>query len=195
MTSNGQSPESNDPQQEPPGILTEAWQEVFGNLLAEHRAHAAHALQLIEERAAHKLQLLEAQMQAAVSKYREEVINARSENARTVAERLALVRDGERGRPGEDGADGIDGRDGSPGPRGERGLTGPVGPAGPAGEGIRGERGPTGPKGERGDLGLPGIPGAAGNSIVVGKGMPKKEMPDGTIYLDAESGNLYEFKS
>ena len=70
---------------------------------------------------------------------------------RAVADRLAAVRDGERGPAGPQGERGEKGDRGEAGPPGERGadgLNGADGPAGPQGErGEKGERGEAGPQG------------------------------------------------
>ena len=70
---------------------------------------------------------------------------------RSVADRLAAVRDGERGPAGPQGERGEKGDRGEAGPQGERGadgLNGADGPAGPQGErGEKGERGEAGPQG------------------------------------------------
>ena len=70
---------------------------------------------------------------------------------RAVADRLAAVRDGERGPAGPQGERGEKGDRGEAGPQGERGadgLNGADGPAGPQGErGEKGERGEAGPQG------------------------------------------------
>ena len=103
---------------------------------------------------------------------------------RAVADRLAAVRDGERGPagpqgergekgdrgeagpPGERGADGLNGADGPAGPQGERGEKGDRGEAGPQGErgadGLNGADGPAGPQGERGEKGERGEAGPQG---------------------------------
>lgn len=70
---------------------------------------------------------------------------------RSVAERLAAVRDGERGPAGPPGERGEKGDRGEAGPQGERGadgVNGADGPAGPQGErGEKGDRGEAGPQG------------------------------------------------
>src|SRR5512139_3691483 len=63
------------------------------------------------------------------------------------------------------------------GEKGEPGLPGAPGPPGPAGESI------TGPKGD------------CGSTILCGKGEPEQNGRSGDIYLDVETGNLYQFKS
>ncbi len=129
---------------------------------------------------------------------------------------------GERGIAGATGASGLSGEPGATGPTGASGAKGDVGEKGDVGFGERGEAGATGAtglqglKGEIGERGLrgdPGIVGATGAigpqgikgesgerglpgiSIVAGKGMPTHDMPDGTIYLDAGTGDLYQFKT
>jgi hypothetical protein len=80
-----------------------------------------------------------------------------------VAERLAVLKDGEdgedgetgpRGEPGPPGPAGINGRDGENGEKGESGEQGPPG------EAIAGPQGERGEKGDRGDRGEPGPPGS-----------------------------------
>lgn len=81
---------------------------------------------------------------------------------RTVADRLAAVKDGERGAPGEPGPQG---ERGPPGERGEQGVPGEQGPAGESGpQGERGAPGERGPAGERGEQGVPGERGRPGES-------------------------------
>jgi hypothetical protein len=125
------------------------------------------------------LELIEAKAQAIVSRYSAELINLRSEAARVVAERLALVRDGERGPPGRDGLDGERGLQGLRGERGEKGEIGLPGIPGPAGSdgapgapGPSGDRGPQGPPGDRGPAGASGPAGPPGESIKGDKGDP-----------------------
>jgi hypothetical protein len=147
--------------------------------------------------------LIESQAQMIIAQMRAEAVSLRSEVARMVAERLALVRDGERGPPGRDGIDGtlgpvgpkgekgdlgLPGVPGEPGASGAQGLTGEAGapgspgdrgPQGPPGDlGPAGAPGPPGPPGEsiKGDTGEPGLPGVPGESIV---GPPGLQGPPG----------------
>lgn len=71
------------------------------------------------------------------------------------------------------------------------GEPGPPGPAGPAGESI------VGPQGEKGEPGesIEGPPGPKGASIVIGSGPPNDGGNDGDVYIDAETGDLYQFRS
>src|SRR5262252_1762619 len=124
------------------------------------------------------LVLMEAKAQAIISNLREKVTNIPIEAAQMMAERLALVRDGERGPPGRDGKDGLDGigERGLQGPRGEKGDIGLPGVPGRDGIGIEGKMGPPGPAGKDGQPGLPGVPG---ESIVGPPGPPGPEGPTG----------------
>jgi integrin beta 3 len=90
---------------------------------------------------------------------------------RTVYERLAILRDGERGPPGEPG------RTGSDGAPGRDGSAGPPGPAGAAGE--RGRDGQDGQKGDKGDPGAQGPAGAAGEPGKDGEGLIGPAGPKG----------------
>src|SRR5262245_19437219 len=103
MTSNGHATNSEPAPQESTGVsfLEEALKETLALVIAEKEREWQRALKLMEAHA-----------QAILSRFREEHVNVRSESARTVAERLSLVHDGERGPPGRDGRDGIDGKDG-----------------------------------------------------------------------------------
>lgn len=74
-----------------------------------------------------------------------------------VAEKLASVKDGERGPVGEPGERGECGEQGPQGPRGERGERGETGAQGV--DGPPGLQGPPGPPGERGERGADGPAG------------------------------------
>jgi len=43
--------------------------------------------------------------------------------------------------------------------------------------------------------GKPGPQGEPGTSMIAGAGAPTQDMPVGTLYLDSETGDLYEFKA
>jgi len=140
------------------------------------------------------LVLMEAKAQAIISSLREKVANIPIEAARMMAERLALVRDGERGPPGRDGRDGLDGERGLQGPRGEKGeiglpgIPGAPGALGPPGEpgapGHTGDRGLPGPPGDQGPAGTPGLQGLQGEKGQKGDdglpGVPGVEGPQGS---------------
>lgn len=76
--------------------------------------------------------------------------------------------------------------------RGEKGDPGERGEKGDPGESIVGPPGPVGEIGPKGDSGIQGLPG---KSIIVGKGPPTCDGYQGDVYLDAESGDLYELRS
>ena len=105
---------------------------------------------------------LRLQVKALLSEVREEMAALRARHAeaelgaaRTIAEKLASLRDGPPGPPGARGEAGPPG-EGSQGAPGERGAPGPPGAVGKGERGERGERGETGPRGERGEAGSPG---------------------------------------
>src|SRR5215471_14156920 len=85
----------------PPSTDESFPESVFAEALAFALAEAQRNWEREWQRA---LALMQAQAQAVVAQMRAEVLNQRSEAARVVAERLALVRDGNRGPPGEPGA-------------------------------------------------------------------------------------------
>jgi hypothetical protein len=89
-----------------------------------------------------------------------------------VAERLAVVRDGDRGMQGQEGPAGPSGPQGERGQDGKQGEAGPQGPAGAAGEpgakGDPGGQGLVGAQGPAGDAGPPGERGAPGAAGPVG---------------------------
>jgi hypothetical protein len=60
----------------------------------------------------------------------------------------------------------------------------------------KGERGEPGLSitGPQGPIGNPGLAGRDGLSISAGKVMPSKNLKTGDLYLDSETGDLYEFK-
>jgi Collagen triple helix repeat (20 copies) len=146
--------------------------DILGQVVAQERAAFRQARELLEAQAA-----------ATLANLRAAEVETLARIERLVAERLAVVRDGERGLQGQDGQPGPAG---PPGPQGERGQdgkqgeAGPPGPAGPPGEpgargdqgldgvGLVGPQGPPGPQGERGaggeqgPLGQPGPRGFEG---------------------------------
>ena len=83
--------------------------------------------------------------------------------------RLAELKDGEKGEKGEPGSAGDQGIQGEPGPQGKTGDVGADGPMGPTGEpGPRGDKGDPGDPGIAGKDGAPGTDGAAGADGVDG---------------------------
>ena len=141
--------------------------DILGQVVAQERAAFRNARELLEAQAA-----------ATLANLRAAEVETLARIERMVAERLAVVRDGERGLQGQDGQPGPAGERGPPGERGQdgkQGEAGPAGPAGPAGEpGARGDKGldgvggtvgpqgPPGPAGERGAAGEQGPLGPAG---------------------------------
>lgn len=82
---------------------------------------------------------------------------------RVVLDRMASVKDGERGPPGETGPQGERGLQGDKGEQGDRGEPGEPGAQGEQGpQGERGEKGDPGERGIDGSNGLPGVDGAPG---------------------------------
>jgi hypothetical protein len=163
MSSNGKSDESLAQLPEPADTTIDAWHEILGELLAKEK----HGLE--RERA-----VIMAQFAQAVAEFRAQIVEMKAvvdvavercleEMAERVAERLAVVRDGEPGPPG---------------PVGRAGLVGQIGE-----------------KGNDGQQGSEGPPGRDGTSIKVGKGPPTMQAEVDAIYIDAETGDLYQFKS
>lgn len=120
-----------------------------------------------------ELELMAAQGRERDAQARETIANLRVENtelraamADQVTSRLASLRDGKDGAPGEPGR---------------------------PGEAIVG---PAGEKGACGDKGDPGPPGGRGNGFTAGQGFPNSdEVIPGDVYLDLETGDVYEFRS
>ena len=168
MQQNGSSPTP------PPSIddsyLNAALEQALAHALAEYQRAGEKAIALIN-----------AQAQAVVAQMREQVTNGRSDAARVVAERLALVRDGERGPPGIDGRDGKDGES----------IIGPAGPIGSRGEmGLPGVPGRDGKDSVvPGPQGAPGLPGVPGESIVGPPGEPGPAGPAGIPGLAGPKGD------
>ena len=98
------------------------------------------------------------------------------------------------GPAGEPGPQGPQGPAGDTGPRG---LTGPEGPEGPQGpQGVRGLTGPEGPEGPTGASGADGKTGPKGDSgsmWEVGSGAPSSSARPGDLYLDIDTGDVYQF--
>jgi len=117
--------------------------DILGQVVAQERAAFRNARELLEAQAA-----------ATLANLRAAEVETLARIERMVAERLAVVRDGERGLQGQDGQPGPAGERGPPGERGQDGKQGEAGPAGPAG--------PAGEPGARGDKGLDGVGGAVG---------------------------------
>jgi len=142
MTSNngnGQDESLSPPSDRDRSVLLDAWREALGEVLAEERHNCQRELARIQ-----------AEAEAVIGKMRAEIAELRSENARLIderldqvarmiAERMAQLRDGERGLRG---------------PPGEPGAPGDLGPRGECGE--RGLPGEPGPPGDRGEAGPPG---------------------------------------
>jgi collagen triple helix repeat protein len=102
----------------------------------------------------------------AIAEVRAEVAALTLRVHELVAERLATVKDGERGPVGEQGLQGPAGEPGERGEPGGQGGNGPPGVDGPPGPpgapGERGEKGDAGEVGPRGEPGPAGEPGEAG---------------------------------
>jgi len=167
MTSNGKHEESSPAPPPFADDLIDGWREALAEVLAEQQHQWAR------ERA-----LLEAQAAAIISDLRRHVTELEAKVTAMVADRLALVRDGqdgvpgpvgergekgEQGAPGENGATGAQGNQGERGEKGDAGECGERGDVGPQGDhGQNGERGPQGDRGERGEPGERGERGAPG---------------------------------
>lgn len=109
------------------------------------------ALGIIVARSQADLELIRERAEAVVAAAHAKVAEADTRIAlmeRSLADRLAALKDGVDGAPGPEG------------PPGAIGLEGPRGDAGVAGE--RGEAGPAGKDGATGERGLEGAPGAPG---------------------------------
>jgi hypothetical protein len=184
-----------------PDETVELWQEVLGELLGRTQAAIQRDQDVFSARmdaAIEKAGRTSAELkteQAAIAAGHKAEIDAKlaelaghvKELYQRMAERLAVLRDGQPGRPGADGlagAKGDRGDRGDPGPKGEKGEPGTPGE-------IHREiiAGPIGPKGERGDV---GPRGSDGRSITIGNGPPLSGAAPGTIYIDAVSGEVYE---
>lgn len=195
------------PQLEPPDGTVELWQEVLGELLAQERASLKRERDLVVSQMAQAI----AEGGRVVAEFKNEMLalvaeiragnDARlearladitrqwGELASRVAERLAVIRDGE---PGAAGAAGADGAAGPPGPPGES-VVGPKGDQGePGPRGHPGETGGFGERGEKGDRGDVGPRGRDGSSISAGDGPPLHGGTPGALYVDAKSGDIYE---
>lgn len=98
------------------------------------------------------------------------------------------------GPAGEAGPQGPQGPAGDTGPRGEVGPAGPEGPQGPQGvRGLTGPAGPEGPTGASGADGKTGPKGDAGSSWATGSGAPSSSARPGDLYLDIDTGDIYQF--
>ena len=127
-------------------------------------------------------QLIEDQANAIVARLRGEIAELRAELDKTVRERLAAVRDGDKGDPGAQGPPGEKGEKGDVGEQGPQGASGAAGPPGEKGDcGARGEQGPQGEigaRGEQGERGETGPPGPAGTDGAPGAPGPIGEKGD-----------------
>jgi hypothetical protein len=100
---------------------------------------------------------IETRFSALLERLERTFLNRDESFGEIIAERIASIRDGERGPPGERGAQG------PPGERGETGEAGPPGEPGERGEaGSEGQQGKDGRDGVDGRDGLPGVPGRDG---------------------------------
>src|SRR5262245_32044113 len=111
------------------------------------------------------LALIEAQARTVIAELRAQNLELRTaceakfaEFPGKVADRLALVRDGEDGAAGDKGEPGEKGEKGEKGEQGEQGPQGARGDAGAPG--APGDPGPQGEKGEKGEQGEQGPQGA-----------------------------------
>jgi Collagen triple helix repeat (20 copies) len=167
MTSNGKHEESSLPPPDTGDHLLDAWRQVLGDSLGQVCASWAREKALIEAQAAQ-----------IIAELRAELIEQRVEHDRrftawcvnmqlAVDERLAKLRDGEkgeRGLPGEQGPQGAPGEKGEPGAKGEPGEPGEPGQRGDKGEpGEKGDQGLQGKDGQHGDPGPQGAQGLAGD--------------------------------
>jgi hypothetical protein len=136
------------------------WEEALTLALAEVQRAWARDKALIVAECREAVAEVKREAQAAVITVRENAIREISQSAQITAERMALVRDGERGPPGEPGAAGLAGAPGSPGDQGPPGSAGAEGKKGDKGD--KGEAGSPGERGLQGDQGFPGVPGEPG---------------------------------
>ena len=145
--------------------------EILGQVVARERANYARIRELLEA----QVTAGQAQVAAALANLRAAEVETLARIDARVAERLAVVRDGERGMQGQDGAAGPPGPTGPAGERGQDGQQGEAGPQGAAGaagepgakgdpgsQGVAGPQGPQGPPGQPGPAGKPGAPGEQG---------------------------------
>lgn len=79
------------------------------------------------------------------------------------------------------------------GPKGDQGIQGEKGDKGDPGQdgapGAKGDPGQDGATGEKGD------PGQDGTGISAASGAPSAEKPVGSLYVDADTGDLYEYQA
>ena len=61
-------------------------------------------------------------------------------------------------------------------------------------KGGQGPRGATGPQGPQGPKGGTGPQGPAGPGITFGSGAPSGTAPEGTVYIDMTTWNVYQAK-
>ena len=154
------------------------------DLLAEELGIVAARLERDVDRKKHEIDL---QVEAAILKMEKQ--NSECEMRlmsmlRILTEKIAEIRDGK------------DGDVGPVGPPGES-IIGPPGPPGPRGESVVGQKGDKGDPGIgiKGDQGDCGPPGKDSQSITVGHGKPDSQTESTALYLDLDSGDLYQFKS
>lgn len=107
-------------------------------------------------------------------------------------ELVELDEDGKRVLLTVKGVKGEKGESGEKGAQGERGLPGLNGERGPKGE--NGRDGKDGKDGKNGLNGRDGVDGVDGRDISAGEGKPKADATVGDLYIDTDSGDLFEFK-
>lgn len=87
-------------------------------------------------------------------------------------------------------------------------TTGPEGPPGLPGVSIVGDKGDKGDRGDKGDvgdvgpvgpqgpagIGIKGDPGKDGVGWMIGSGAPAYDGAEGTIYLDAKTGDIFQWR-
>ena len=110
-----------------------------------------------------------AEQRATFSLLRSELTELGREVRKAITDRLASLKDGERGSEGPTGPAGAMGEQGPAGPAGGQGPAGERGPAGPPGQAILGERGEQGPAGDPGAKGDKGDPGPRGERGFAGE--------------------------
>ena len=131
---------------------------------------------------------VELQVSSALADLRREAAERELRFSRLEAEykdRLASIKDGERGEPGPVGPQGERGLQGEPGPAGPQGLAGEAGP--------QGEAGPAGPQGERGEagsVGERGLQGERGENGDVGR-LPVVRVWSDRVYYEGEVATLH----
>jgi len=131
---------------------TDALEKALGRVIADMQQRAARQ---------------EAEGRAVIAELRAKITELESSINKTVAEKLATIKDGKDGEKGEAGPQGEVGPQGDAGPAGPQGLQGEKGTDGINGEkgekGDTGEQGEAGPQGAQGQAGLPGERGADGS--------------------------------